>query len=115
MAAAGLTFFTNAIAIILLNKPAQISKLQNIVVFNLVIEVGLGLITAMSIYEMSITRDYYIKAAGSAGLPDAEKFFQDKWDKDGFNLFWRMLIADGILTLVPQVAALIFVYLGVSK
>jgi hypothetical protein len=37
------------------------------------------------------------------------------WDSNGFNLFWRLLIADGILTFVPQIAGLIYVYIGVSK
>ena len=60
MAAASLTFLTNLISIILLFKPAHFKKLLNLVVFNLVIEVSLGLITIMSIYEMSITRDFYL-------------------------------------------------------
>jgi hypothetical protein len=108
MAAAGLTFLTNLISIILLFKPAHIKKLLNLVVFNLVIEVALGLITMMSIYEMSITRDFYFKY-----FPQVD--WQTRWDNDGFNLFWRMLISDGILTFVPQIAGLIYIYLGVAK
>lgn len=60
MAAAGLTFLTNLAAIFLLTKPGFIKMLLNLEVFNLVIEVSLGLITMMSIYEMSITRDFYL-------------------------------------------------------
>jgi hypothetical protein len=108
MAAAGLTFLTNFLSLILLNKPRFIKMLLNLVVFNLVIEVALGLITMMSIYEMSITRDFYYKYGPTFD-------WQTKWDNDGFNLFWRMLIADGVLTFVPQIAALIYVYLGVAN
>ncbi len=108
MAAAGLTFITNFVTLFLLNRPRQIKVLLNLVVFNLVIEVALGLITMMSIYEMSITRDFYYKY-----FPTFD--WQAKWDSDGFNLFWRMLIADGILTFIPQIAGLIYVFLGIVK
>jgi hypothetical protein len=61
MVAAGITFFTNLAAVFLVGKTNHIRSLLNLVVFNLVIEVGMGLITAMSIYEMSVTRDVSIK------------------------------------------------------
>ena len=61
MVAAGITFFTNLAAVFLVGKTNHLRTLLNLVVFNLVIEVGMGLITAMSIYEMSVTRDVSIK------------------------------------------------------
>ena len=61
MIAAGITFFTNLAAVFLVGKTNHLRTLLNLVVFNLVIEVGMGLITAMSIYEMSVTRDVSIK------------------------------------------------------
>lgn len=60
MAVAGLTFFTNLAALSLLFAPNRIKMLQHLNVFNLAIEVGIGLLLAISVYEMSITRDFYI-------------------------------------------------------
>lgn len=69
----------------------------------------MGMITGMSIYEMAITRDFYFFMVKNWDI------LNKMWDENGFNQFWYMLIADGILTFVPQIAGLIFVYLGVSK
>lgn len=69
----------------------------------------MGLITAMSIYEMAITRDFYFEVYKSW---DA---LNQMWDANGFNLFYRLLIADGVLTFIPQIAGLILVYGGVSS
>lgn len=60
MAVAGLTFLTNLASLSLLFAPNRIKMLQHLNVFNLTIEVGIGLLLAISVYEMSITRDFYI-------------------------------------------------------
>jgi hypothetical protein len=69
----------------------------------------MGLITAMSIYEMAITRDFYYFQLSNWD------YWNSVWDQNGFNFFWRILIADGILSFVPQIAGLIAVYWGVSR
>ena len=86
MAVAGLTFFTNLAALSLLFAPNRVKMLQHLNVFNLTIEVGIGLLLAVSVYEMSITRDFYIdKIYKTSEVANAA------WDADGFNTFWRIL------------------------
>ena len=59
---------------------------------------------------MSITRDFYI-----------DKYYKTLdiantiWDADGFNTFWRILIADTVLTFVPQILYLAIFYVAVSN
>ena len=110
MAVAGLTFFTNLAALSLLFAPNRVKMLQHLNVFNLTIEVGIGLLLAVSVYEMSITRDFYIdKIYKTSEVANAA------WDADGFNTFWRILIADTVITFVPQVLFLTIFYVAISN
>jgi hypothetical protein len=109
MAVAGLTFLTSALAIWLVTKPKLIKWLQHVTVFNMTIEVGIGLIMGISLYEMSITRDVYIDKVYKT--PEVANIF---WDQDGFNTFWSILIADTITTFV-QIIFLIYMYISVAN
>lgn len=110
MAVAGLTLLTNLAALLLLFYPKHIKMLHHLNVFNLTIEVGIGLLLAISVYEMSITRDFYIEK-----IYKTSEVANAAWDADGFNTFWRILIADTVLTFVPQILFLIIFHVAISN
>lgn len=60
MAVAGLTFFTNAFALWLISQPHRIKWLQHLTVFHLAVELGIALLLAISVFEMKLTRNFYI-------------------------------------------------------
>lgn len=104
MAVASLTFFTNIANIFLLNS-TQTRWLQHLTVFNLTISISIGLLQAISLFEMATTRDIYIDL-----IYKSESYANSEWDKDGFNTFWRILIADTALAFVPTIAFWVYFY-----
>ncbi len=109
MAVASLTFFTNLANMWLLNS-SRTKWLQHVTVFNLAISVCIGLLQAISLFEMATTRDIYIDK-----IYPSKDYANSEWDKDGFNTFWQILIADTALAFVPTIAFWIYFYNEITE